>query len=970
MAASVLLVQSVGALPVLGAEETAPAGEAPSPAAPGSYQAYLTEHKDAAFAGQVLSISAAGYTAAEMENLTTEDNYQGKEGKTLLTGDEGYVEYTFTVNKAGFYNMRLVYFPLEGTGGSITRSFYIDGALPFEEAAGVEFSRSWADNGPITQDTTGNDIRPTQVEKPKWMEAEVRDAAGYYNDPLRFYLTEGQHTLRIVSDKEPAALHTILLHTAENLLSYEEQLAAWKAEGYTDAAQSLPLKEAENAAYKSDQMLYPINDRTSPLSTPYEVDKIRYNTIGTDRWGMAGQWLEWEINVPEDGLYTFALRFKQDAKANNVSARRLMIDGKVPFAEAEQIEFPYSGSWQSTVLGAEETGGEGYRFWLPKGDHVIRMEVTLGSFASIVGEMQDIVLDLNEIYRRIVMFTGPDPDVYRDYQFDKVIPEVIEKMADTSARLKAVEEEIKALGEGKAGQNTATIQKLYLQMDGMVKDETTISRRLNDFNNNISGLGTWLLSETSQPLQLDSFQLLKPGEAAPKAEANFFGLTKHYFLQFISSFFQDYATVGQSGANVDREITVWVGSSTVVTTAASTAGASSGNAAGRDQAQIIKQLINDVFVEKSNIGVNLQLVSAGSLLPATLAGIGPDVALQQTQADPLNYALRNAVCDLSEFAGAEEVKSRFYGSALEPFSYNGGLYALPETQTFPMLFYRKDILEELGIDEEDLRSWDSLLKKVLPLIQKSYLMFGVATTLNNYATMLYQAGGSLYSENGMTTALDSVEGIDTFERFTELYTAYKQPIAFDFANRFRTGEMPIGIADFTTYNQLSVFAPEIKGMWDMTVVPGTYRTDENGETVLDHSVAGTVTGGVIMKQSEEKEAAWEFLKWWTQADTQSRYASELESVMGSAARYPTANVEAMKTIAWDRSTQEALTEQWQYVKAIPEVPGGYFTSRYFDFAFRDVVLDGKDVRETMVSSAREINNEIRNKRQEFKLPVS
>ena len=81
--------------------------------------------------------------------------------------------------------------------------------------------------------------------------------------------------------------------------------------------------------------------------------------------------------------------------------------------------------------------------------------------------------------------------------------------------------------------------------------------------------------------------------------------------------------------------------------------------------------------------------------------------------------------------------------------------------------------------------------------------------------------------------------------------------------------------------------------------------------------------------------------------------------MGSAARYPTANVEAMKTIAWDRSTQEALTEQWQYVKAIPEVPGGYFTSRYFDFAFRDVVLDGKDVRETMVSSAREINNEIR-----------
>ena len=968
MAASVLLVQSVGALPVLGAEETAPAGEAPSPAAPGSYQAYLTEHKDAAFAGQDLPISAAGYTAAEMENLTTEDNYQGKEGQTLLTGDEGYVEYTFTVNKAGFYNMRLVYFPLEGTGGSITRSFYIDGALPFEEAAGVEFSRSWADNGPITQDTTGNDIRPTQVEKPKWMEAEVRDAAGYYNDPLRFYLTEGQHTLRIVSDKEPAALHTILLHTAENLLSYEEQLAAWKAEGYTDAAQSLPLKEAENAAYKSDQMLYPINDRTSPLSTPYEVDKIRYNTIGTDRWGMAGQWLEWEINVPEDGLYTFALRFKQDAKANNVSARRLMIDGKVPFGEAEQIEFPYSGSWQSTVLGAEETGGEGYRFWLPKGDHVIRMEVTLGSFASIVGEMQDIVLDLNEIYRRIVMFTGPDPDVYRDYQFDKVIPEVIEKMADTSARLKAVEEEIKALGEGKAGQNTATIQKLYLQMDGMVKDETTISRRLNDFNNNISGLGTWLLSETSQPLQLDSFQLLKPGEAAPKAEANFFGLTKHYFLQFISSFFQDYATVGQSGANVDREITVWVGSSTVVTTAASTAGASSGNAAGRDQAQIIKQLINDVFVEKSNIGVNLQLVSAGSLLPATLAGIGPDVALQQTQADPLNYALRNAVCDLSEFAGAEEVKSRFYGSALEPFSYNGGLYALPETQTFPVMYYRSDIFEELGIQPPE--TWKEVFK-VLSILQKSNMTIGIPAPssvvgamdgMTSYLILLLQHGGSLYSEDNKQSALDESGAIDAFKQWCSLYIDYDLPLKYDAATRFRSGEMPLIIADFTLYNNLSVAAPEIRGLWSIAPVPGT----QDGEEIR-HDAAAVGISCMMLSDCEDKEAAWAFMEWWTRAETQTAYGREMENRLGESARYPSANVEAFSSMSWPADDYAMLESQWQFIHGTPEVPGGYFTSRHINNAFRRVLYYNEDPKETLIRYTRSINLEIEQKRQELKL---
>lgn len=975
VAAGVMLLQSAAVLPVSGAQANTSGEAGTSQAESGSYRAYLKTHEEATFAGKEIVISGADYSVAEMTEITTEENFQGKEGTALITADEGYVEYVFSVDTAGYYNLELLCYPLEGSGQSISRDFWLDGVLPYAEAEGVEFSRCWSDDGSITQDAAGNDIRPLQVESPRWMEADVRDAAGYQNEPLRFYLSEGEHTLRIISNREPMALHTIRFYTAAAPLPYKEQLAAWQEAGYTDAQASLELTEAENAAFKSDKMLYPVNDNTSPLSTPYAVDKIRYNSIGTDRWGIAGQWLEWEIEVPKDGLYTLAVRYKQDFKTNGISSRRVLIDGEVPFAQAEQIDFPYAGGWQSTILGAEETNGEGYRFLLTKGTHVLRMEVTLGNFAAVVEEVQDILLELNTVYRSIVMFTGPDPDIYRDYQFDLVIPEVMESMAELSTRLKAAEEQIKALSNGKSGQNTATIQRLYLQLDAMVEDESTISRRLTDFNNNISSLGTWVLEDASQPLQLDSLRFQQPGGEAMKAEAGFWGLAKHYLLQFVSSFFQDYSNVGQLAEQTQREITVWVGSSTVVTTAVSTnstslTNGSMSNTAGRDQAQIIKQLINDGFVGETGIGVNVQLVASGSLLPATLAGLGPDVALQQTQADPLNYGLRNAVSDLSEFAAVEEIKKRFYASALEPFTYDEHLYALPETQSFPMLFYRKDILQELGIDTEDLLSWDSLLMKVLPLIQQSYLMFGVATTINNYATMLYQAGGALYRDNGLYADIDSAVGIDAFERFTELYTAYGQPISFDFANRFRTGEMPIGIADFTTYNQLSVFAPEIKGMWDMTLVPGTYRTGEDGEIYLDHSVAGTVSGCVILSQSDDKEAAWAFLEWWTRADTQSQYASELESVMGSAARYPTANVEAMKSIAWERSTREALNAQWQYVKAIPEVPGGYLTSRYFDFAFRDVVLDGKDVREALVSSAREINSEIQNKREEFGLPVS
>ena len=75
----------------------------------------------------------------------------------------------------------------------------------------------------------------------------------------------------------------------------------------------------------------------------------------------------------------------------------------------------------------------------------------------------------------------------------------------------------------------------------------------------------------------------------------------------------------------------------------------------------------------------------------------------------------------------------------------------------------------------------------------------------------------------------------------------------------------------------------------------------------------------------------------------------------------------MKRIKWDREIAAALETQWESVRTVPEVPGGYFTSRYIDFAFRDVVYNSKDIREMLNSAVMTIDEEIRSKRKEFKL---
>lgn len=85
---------------------------------------------------------------------------------------------------------------------------------------------------------------------------------------------------------------------------------------------------------------------------------------------------------------------------------------------------------------------------------------------------------------------------------------------------------------------------------------------------------------------------------------------------------------------------------------------------------------------------------------------------------------------------------------------------------------------------------------------------------------LFSAVVPWYRDDGIETTIGSTEGIQAFEFYTKLFTNYKLVKQYDFANRFRSGEMPIGVADYSTFNTLSVFAPEIKGLWNFGMVPG------------------------------------------------------------------------------------------------------------------------------------------------------
>ena len=149
------------------------------------------------------------------------------------------------------------------------------------------------------------------------------------------------------------------------------------------------------------------------------------------------------------------------------------------------------------------------------------------------------------------------------------------------------------------------------------------------------------------------------------------------------------------------------------------------------------------------------------------------------------------------------------------------------------------------------------------------------------------------------------------------------------------------------------------------MVPGYEK--EDGTT--DHSVSTWESASVIMATSDQKEEAWEFLKWWMSADTQSDYGNEIENVLGVSGRVATANLEALANLPWSNRDFKQLMAQLEWVKAIPQIPGSYYTERNIRNAFYTVYNNNEDPRETLQDIVKTINTEIDSKREEFGLPV-
>ncbi len=860
----------------------------------------------------------------------------------VVISDSGYASWDFTAKEDCAYMLRITYVSAKQSSGNLEMRLELDGKIPFKETSLISMRRTFSQSDEeFETNLAGNDILPETVETFKWKYYDVSDSSGYTETPFVFTIKKGIHNLKLIGSRGDVAISNIQFLPITDAITYSDYCNKYSDKDKVNA-QTI-LLEGEEFLYKNSATILPQTDRTSPMTYPQSAYALKLNTVGAGSWKTIGDAITWQFDIKESGMYEIALRYRQNLADGIFASRKLYIDGVLPFREAASLHFDYGSSWQCIKLGRDDVV---FSFWLDKGTHTITLEAVAGDVAEIVGEVDSALNALNRIYRRIVMITGSSPDTNRDYNFKELIPDEIEEMKTIKDGLNDCIAKIRNQS-GASGSYTSLIEKLVFQLQRMTENPRNIASYLIQFKSNLGSLSSWLLSAIEQPLEIDRLYIMPLGTETPKADSGFFEKIVFSFKSFLASYTTDYTSIGQI-ASIDsdnKELEVWIQS-------------------GRDQGEIIRDLMSNTYTKENNTTVNLKIVPSGTLLQSVIAGISPDVVFDCAITEPVDYALRGAVADLCQFDDYETVFSRFPEASIISAKLNDGVYGMPQTFGFNMMFYRTDIFDEYGWELP--KTWDDL-KKLIPSLQYNGMEAGIPHDTSMYALMLYQNGGELYKDSGKHTNLKSNTCLETFVDFCELFTLYNSPVSFDFANRFRTGEMPIAIQNYTMYNQLIAFAPEIKGLWEMVPIPGTI----NDNKTIDNVSVGTTTYIMLLENSKQKQEAWKFMKWFMSTDIQSSYSLRMEGLLGSCAKVNSANTESLSKMAWSSTEYNNLYNQLKNVDAIPQVPGGYYLDRVISFAFNRTYNGsaeqtmGEDPAEVLTQYVKEFDEEIAHKREEF-----
>lgn len=909
----------------------------------GHFSQFLSLHKNEFLTDeQVYSFSCSELELEE--NQTCEkDSYDWIDEKT--------VSINVTVEDSGLYTVVFDFISYTTSHLPITIAMSVNGSIPYYEASQITLKTLWAEKSfDLSNDRYGNDVSSEQAVVIQSQQSILRDSEFLY-DALYVYLEAGDNTISFDKEYGDISLQSITLNSQFSYPSYSEYIATYDS---TTSITYNELIQAEEATYKNSSTIVRGVSR-EPLVNPFSLTKLKLNIVGSDTYNISGDSITWTPSITKAGLYNITFKVNQDTDFRTMY-RTLYVNHQIPFEEAKAIPFSFSNDWQNVTVSSLE--GVPYYIYLSPGD-TISLEVNSGVFKSNISMLEATMNEIANLGLDVVKLTKNNTDQGIDWDIPAYFPTLEDDLENWISTIELVITEQRILDGYE--HDSQILQDLQAAIDKLKQIQENVNElpRLLTVLSTGSSSALQLLSNqldelTTQSMQLDSLYVHSKDETIPTATASSFHSTwvgvERFFMSFFDSSYEEKASEG--------EIEVWVNRS-------------------RQYADVIQQLVDKEFTPETGIKVKISIINDdGKLLLANSANQQPDAALGVSAWIPNEYGMRGMLYDFTEAEGFTDTISVFNDEQLVPMTYDNHLYGIPETENFYVLYYRRDILvDKLGLEVPN--TWDDVLE-LLPTLNRYGMSFYVplsnASAFKSFDTTapyIYQFGGEIYSADGFGVELDSPNSLQALEFMTDLYTEYGTPVQItSFFNSFRYGTVPIGIGDFGMYLQLTNAASDIRGLWDIALVPGVehsqYNEDTNTyETVVNRSMPGAQQAAVIFEKSDQKENAWEFIQWWMSTETQTTYSETLINTLGSRYMWNSANMEAFANSRINEEHKKVILEQWENLKETQKIPGSYIVEREISNIWNSVVYEDANLRSAVSDAIIKIDKEIDRKMTEF-----
>ena len=220
--------------------------------------------------------------------------------------------------------------------------------------------------------------------------------------------------------------------------------------------------------------------------------------------------------------------------------------------------------------------------------------------------------------------------------------------------------------------------------------------------------------------------------------------------------------------------------------------------------------------------------------------------------------------DLSERAKKSGLSKTLHPRRLEVFTYKNELLGLPQSLSAMMMYYRKDLFEDFGIEPADLSTWGELAEVGARLMDNhSQRLLALDGTL--FDVLLRQKGSDLFDRKGKFLP-DQKVALEVLTEFAEMSQAQiavmpDRGSIFDpvfFSGDLENGEvLCVAGADWYGLDLFQQFAPAMQGAWGMMPLP-TWRK-KNGE-LGPRTATFAGQGLMICKASKSQDEAWDFIE--------------------------------------------------------------------------------------------------------------